>query len=125
MAPGGQRRRGQRRRPFGAPHPRCSSPTPLLLLQTHVTGWLEAFAAHPKIGDLEGLRKKYGGTFGELSRGEQAAAAGAPDAVLQVGAAFGMAAVHPVKHPALKLLPANIWHQQPILPCPAGAGAVE
>ncbi|KAI7845762.1 hypothetical protein COHA_000676 [Chlorella ohadii] len=51
--------------------------------QTPVTGWLEAFAAHPKIGDLEGLRKKYGGTFGELSRSEQAAAGGAPEAVLQ------------------------------------------
>ncbi|PRW32944.1 uric acid degradation bifunctional TTL isoform X1 [Chlorella sorokiniana] len=51
--------------------------------QTPVTGWLEAFAAHPKIGDLEGLRKKYGGTFGDLSRGEQAAAAGAPEVVLQ------------------------------------------
>ena len=49
-----------------------------------MTGWLEAFAAHPKIGDLEGLRKKFGG-FAELSKGEQAAAAGATEGVLQVG----------------------------------------
>lgn len=51
--------------------------------QTPVLGWLEAFAAHPKIGDMEGLRKKYGGAFGELSKGEQDAASGAPEAVLQ------------------------------------------
>lgn len=39
-----------------------------------MAGWLEAFAAHPKIGDLEGLRKKYG-AFAAMSQGEQAAAA--------------------------------------------------
>lgn len=49
-----------------------------------MAGWLEAFAAHPKIGDMEGLRKKYG-AFGDMSKGEQAAAAGASDAALQVG----------------------------------------
>ncbi|EFN52467.1 hypothetical protein CHLNCDRAFT_138808 [Chlorella variabilis] len=49
---------------------------------TPVAGWLEAFAAHPKIGDMEGLRKKYG-AFGDMSKGEQAAAAGASDAALQ------------------------------------------
>ena len=61
--------------------------------QTPITGWLEAFAAHPKIGDLEGLRKKYAGTaFGALSTGEQAGAAGAPEVVLQVrdGQASGL-----------------------------------
>lgn len=94
-------------------------------MQTPVTGWLEAFAAHPKIGDLEGLRKKYVGTFGELSRGEQAAAAGAPDAVLQVGQPSAWQLFIPAKRPTLELLPANKWHQQPILPCPAGAGSVE
>lgn len=51
--------------------------------QTPVTGWLEAFAAHPRIGDLEGLRKKYGGAFGAMSQGEQAGAAGAAEEVLQ------------------------------------------
>lgn len=56
----------------------------LACLQTPVTGWLEAFAAHPRIGDLEGLRKKYGGAFGAMSQGEQAGAAGAPEEVLQV-----------------------------------------
>ncbi|KAL4422666.1 hypothetical protein ABPG75_008863 [Micractinium tetrahymenae] len=51
--------------------------------QTPITGWLEAFAAHPRIGDLEGLRKKYAGAFGAMSQGEQARAAGAPEEVLQ------------------------------------------
>lgn len=60
----------------------CS--TPHCYVQTPVSGWLEAFAAHPKIGDLEGLRKKYGGAFGAMSAGEQADATGAPEAVLQV-----------------------------------------
>ena len=61
------------------------SPTPAAapLLQTPVAGWLEAFAAHPKIGDLEGLKRKYG-AFADMSKGEQAAAAGASEAVLQV-----------------------------------------
>lgn len=38
--------------------------------QTPVAGWLEAFAAHPLIGDLDGLKKRYG-VFADLSRGEQ------------------------------------------------------
>ena len=49
-----------------------------------MAGWMEAFAAHPKIGDMEGLRTKYRGAFADMSKGEQAAAAGAPDSVLQV-----------------------------------------
>lgn len=51
--------------------------------QTPITGWLEAFAAHPRIGDLQGLREKYGGAFGAMSQGEQAGAAGATEEVLQ------------------------------------------
>jgi 5-hydroxyisourate hydrolase/2-oxo-4-hydroxy-4-carboxy-5-ureidoimidazoline decarboxylase len=40
-----------------------------------IPGWLEAFAAHPKIGDAEAVRKKYSGSaFGELSQSEQATA---------------------------------------------------
>lgn len=39
--------------------------------QTPVTGWLEAFSAHPKIGE----RKEKPGAFGALSKQEQAAAA--------------------------------------------------
>ena len=55
---------------------------------------MEAFAAHPKIGDMEGLRTKYRGgggssAFADMSKGEQAAAAGAPDSVLQVGGGCG------------------------------------
>lgn len=47
-----------------------------------VADWLEAFAAHPRIGDVEGLRKKYGG-FADMSRGEQAGASGATSSLLQ------------------------------------------
>lgn len=54
-----------------------------VLLQTPIPGWLEAFAAHPKIGDIENLRKKYG-NFAQLSKGEQAAAAAASESTLQV-----------------------------------------
>lgn len=45
--------------------------------------WLQAFAAHPRIGDLDGLRKKFG-AFADMSKGEQAAAAAtATDLVLK------------------------------------------
>src|SRR5262245_30990743 len=43
--------------------------------------WLEAFAAHPRIGDLEGLKKKYAATAAR-SAGEQAGVSGAEDGVL-------------------------------------------
>jgi hypothetical protein len=52
-------------------------------VQVPIRGWLEAFDAHPRIGDLEGLRKKYG-AFSDLSRSEQAAASDASPEVLQV-----------------------------------------
>lgn len=49
-----------------------------------MTGWLEAFAAHPRIGDMEALRSKHGASA-TMSREEQAAAAsGADDQVLRV-----------------------------------------
>lgn len=38
-----------------------------------VTGWIEAFSAHPKIGDSKALEQKEG-QFGSLSRTEQSAA---------------------------------------------------
>jgi OHCU decarboxylase len=44
--------------------------------------WLEAFAAHPRIGDMESLRKKFANTAVWAS-GEQAGVAGAPEPVLQ------------------------------------------
>ena len=54
------------------------------LAQTPVPGWLEAFAEHPRIGDVAGLKAKFG-AFADLSRDEQsAAAATADDAVYQV-----------------------------------------
>ena len=43
--------------------------------------WLEAFAAHPLIGDVESLRKKYAATK-QLAAGEQAGVTGADDALL-------------------------------------------
>ena len=43
--------------------------------------WLEAFAAHPKIGDVESLRAKFAGTRTWASN-EQAGVAGASDATL-------------------------------------------
>jgi OHCU decarboxylase len=43
--------------------------------------WLEAFAAHPLIGDVESLRNKYLATK-HLAAGEQAGVAGADDATL-------------------------------------------
>lgn len=60
--------------------------------QTSVAGWLEAFGAHPRIGDAASLKAKLGG-FADMSRHEQAAAADAPDEVFQVRA-----------HPTLRLL---------------------
>ena len=54
-------------------------------MQVSVSGWLEAFAAHPRIGDIEGLRKKFGG-FADMSKSEQAAASQAPESILQVSA---------------------------------------
>jgi 2-oxo-4-hydroxy-4-carboxy-5-ureidoimidazoline decarboxylase len=44
--------------------------------------WLEAFAAHPKIGDLEALRGKFAGTAA-WAAGEQAGVTGAPEATLR------------------------------------------
>jgi OHCU decarboxylase len=44
--------------------------------------WLEAFAAHPRIGDLNAIRAKFATTATWASR-EQAGAIGAPDEVLK------------------------------------------
>jgi 2-oxo-4-hydroxy-4-carboxy-5-ureidoimidazoline decarboxylase len=44
--------------------------------------WLEAFAAHPRIGDLEALRGKFAATAA-WSAGEQAGVAGAAEATLR------------------------------------------
>jgi 2-oxo-4-hydroxy-4-carboxy-5-ureidoimidazoline decarboxylase len=44
--------------------------------------WLEAFAVHPRIGDLDGLQKKFAATAA-WSAGEQAGVAGAPEDVLR------------------------------------------
>ena len=47
------------------------------------SNWLEAFAAHPRIGDLDGLKQKYG-DFADMSRREQASASGASERTLHV-----------------------------------------
>jgi 2-oxo-4-hydroxy-4-carboxy-5-ureidoimidazoline decarboxylase len=44
--------------------------------------WLEAFAAHPRIGDLDGLKKKFAATA-TWSAGEQAGVVGAEEEVLR------------------------------------------
>jgi OHCU decarboxylase len=44
--------------------------------------WLEAFTAHPMIGDVESLRKKYAATK-ETAAGEQSGVAGADERTLQ------------------------------------------
>lgn len=44
--------------------------------------WLEAFSAHPKIGDLGSLRKKYASTK-QWAEGEQKGTANAPEEVLK------------------------------------------
>lgn len=40
--------------------------------QVPVQGWLEAFAAHPRIGDVDNLRQRFG-SFADHSRSEQGA----------------------------------------------------
>jgi 2-oxo-4-hydroxy-4-carboxy-5-ureidoimidazoline decarboxylase len=44
--------------------------------------WLEAFAAHPRIGDVEGLRKKFAATA-SWNEAEQAGVVGAAEEVLR------------------------------------------
>jgi 2-oxo-4-hydroxy-4-carboxy-5-ureidoimidazoline decarboxylase len=44
--------------------------------------WLEAFAHHPRIGDREALRARFGARAGGWSAGEQAGVSGAEEAVL-------------------------------------------
>ncbi len=52
-------------------------------VQLPMTAWLAALAAHPRIGDVDALRKKFD-SFTEHSQEEQAAASHAPQNVLQV-----------------------------------------
>lgn len=59
------------------------NPGHVIWTQVPIRGWLQAFEAHPRIGDTKTLRTKRG-AFGELSRDEQAAASSANQAILQV-----------------------------------------
>lgn len=54
-----------------------------ILYQARVTDWLEAFAAHPRIGDIDSLKAKYS-NFAKMSQSEQATASSASGDVLQV-----------------------------------------
>lgn len=51
-------------------------------MQTPVSEWLQAFAAHPKLGDAASLRAKFG-DFAKLSAGEQQGIVGANDETLE------------------------------------------
>lgn len=44
--------------------------------------WLEAFAGHPRIGDLESIRKRFGATA-DLCHGEQAGVSDAGESVIR------------------------------------------
>lgn len=50
--------------------------------QLQEADWLEAFAHHPQIGDLESLKQKFASTA-DLASGEQAGSVGASEATLQ------------------------------------------
>lgn len=54
-----------------------------VLYQARVTDWLEAFAAHPRIGDIDSLKAKYS-NFAKMSQSEQATASSASGDILQV-----------------------------------------
>ncbi|KAG6549255.1 hypothetical protein Mapa_009241 [Marchantia paleacea] len=51
--------------------------------QVNVLGWLEAFAAHPRIGDVEALRKKFPADKGWTAGEQSSALATANEQVLQ------------------------------------------
>ncbi|KAA3630834.1 MAG: 2-oxo-4-hydroxy-4-carboxy-5-ureidoimidazoline decarboxylase [Proteobacteria bacterium] len=54
-------------------------------MQMSTRDWLEAFAAHPRIGDIDSLREKYASTR-EMAGGEQAAVGGADvDTLREIG----------------------------------------
>lgn len=46
------------------------------------TDWLEAFAGHPRIGDLDSIRKRFGATA-DLCHGEQSGVADAGESVIR------------------------------------------
>lgn len=66
-----------------------------LFIKVDVAGWQQAFAAHPRIGDIEGLRKKFGG-FADMSKNEQASSAGASAQVIEVYPRSGKTFMHTV-----------------------------
>ncbi|MEO1086133.1 MAG: allantoicase, partial [Acidobacteriota bacterium] len=45
--------------------------------------WLEAFSHHPRIGDVEALRERFGARSGAWSESEQSGVSGAADAVIE------------------------------------------
>lgn len=69
-----------KKRPFSS-HAHLLSCAETVWKSLKESDWLEAFLGHPKIGDLQSLRKKYHGTT-EWTKKEQSAVADASDALL-------------------------------------------
>lgn len=67
--------------------PRPNPHAPSLHQQTPVTGWLEAFASHPVLGDKAGLETAPSTTHTSLSKGEQAAVGADPAGAAALAAA--------------------------------------
>lgn len=69
------------RRPFGS-YDELNRVAEEIWWRLNETDWREAFAQHPKIGDIESLRKKFASTASWASS-EQSGAANAPEDILQ------------------------------------------
>jgi 2-oxo-4-hydroxy-4-carboxy-5-ureidoimidazoline decarboxylase len=85
----GSRRWAERmtaRRPFASQQELMETARQLWRELPHAD-WLEAFAAHPRIGDLEAIKKEFAATA-ELASQEQAGVAGASQAVYAALAAL-------------------------------------
>ena len=67
-------------RPFGSRDAALSAARDVWFALSHAD-WLEAFAHHPKIGDVASLRRRFPATH-HLSSQEQAAVSGAPNTTL-------------------------------------------
>jgi 2-oxo-4-hydroxy-4-carboxy-5-ureidoimidazoline decarboxylase len=69
------------RRPFASVNDVCRSADEIWAGLDRAD-WLEAFVAHPRIGDLDSLRKKFA-TTADWARGEQAGVTGADEQLIR------------------------------------------
>lgn len=69
-------------RPFSTPGELHAAALAAWWCDTPVAGWLEAFAAHPRIGDVASLRSRFAATAGWCEGEQGAAVAAAPEATL-------------------------------------------